>query len=199
MNQASRNQAAYPAVNRATPLPTPAQVAELWDRYGMLPNIRAHSRVVTMVALTLCGWLTGAGVRLRPDAVEAGALLHDIAKTPCLGGKCLHHLEGERILQEEGYPELAFMVRHHIVVPDGHPLDETMLVNYADKRVTHDQIVTIDQRYEYIVDRYGRGEPERLARLAQGKARINEVEQIIFSQLSGKGPRDVDALRGGLS
>ena len=188
-----------PGFPDGTPLPSTAQIMELWDEFAMLDNIRRHSKVVCGVALRLADWLAESGLVLNRRAVEAGALLHDIAKTMCLGQKCRHDLEGGRIMDELGYRPLAYLVANHVLLPPYQPLDETMLVNYADKRVTHDQIVTIDQRYEYIVDRYGRGEPERLARLAQGKARINEVEQIIFSQLSGKGPRDVDALRGGLS
>lgn len=184
----------YPAVSPQTPLPSRQQIYDLWDKYGMLDNIRDHSRVVTMVALAITDWLAEAGLALNRPAVKAGAMLHDIAKTPCLNGKCLHHLEGERILLEEGYPELAFMVLNHIVVPEGHPVDETMLVNYADKRVTHDAIVSLDERYDYIVERYGRGEPERLARLAKGRARIHQVERSIFAKIPHKTPADIGRL-----
>ena len=144
----------------STPLPRREQIPALWDEFGMLDNIRAHSRVVSAVALLVTDWLAEAGIRLNREAVHAGALLHDIAKTPCLGQKCRHDDEGGRIMQELGYPELAYLVRLHVVLPPEHPLDETMVVNYADKRVTHDQLCTLGQRYAYIAQRYGRGDPE---------------------------------------
>ena len=35
------------------------------------------------------------------------------------------------------------------------------IVYYADKRVKHDEIVDLDMRLEYILDRYGLGDPRR--------------------------------------
>jgi len=118
-----------------------------------------------------------------------GALLHDIAKTPCLGTKKLHAQEGERILLAKGYPELAYLVRQHVYLHPEHPLDETMLVNYADKRVNHDQVVDLAARFDYIEDRYGENDPERLARIARGRRWSQAVERMIFGQINhGKTP-----------
>ena len=62
-------------------------------------------------------------------------------------------------MQEMGYGELAGLVANHVLLPPDQPLDETMVVNYADKRVTHDQLVTLTERFDYITQRYGRGDP----------------------------------------
>ena len=166
----------------------------------MLDNIRDHSRVVTAVAMLLTDWLSEAGLALHREAIRAGALLHDIAKTPCLGQKCRHDLEGGRIMEELGYPELAYLVKLHVVLPEGHPLDETMVVNYADKRVTHDQLCTLGQRYAYITQRYGRGDPTLEARIAQGLERARQVEGQLFSHIDhGRTPALVaDEWRQGL-
>jgi len=158
----------------------------------MLENIREHSRVVTAVALLVTDWLAESGLRLNRPAVQAGALLHDIAKTPCLGQKCRHDLEGGRVLEELGYPELGQLVRLHVLLPPAHPLDETMVVNYADKRVTHDQLCTLGQRYAYITQRYGRGDPALEERIASGLERARQVEAEIFSHIDhGHIPADV--------
>ncbi|KIX14541.1 HD domain-containing protein [Dethiosulfatarculus sandiegensis] len=173
----------YIAISKDTPVPTPELVRSWWDEYGMLDNIRAHSFVVSQVALLVNQWLAESGLALREDAVLAGALAHDIAKTQCLNSDRLHSEEGYEILFKKGYPELGYLVRAHVYLPEGHPLDETMVVNYADKRVKHDRIVNLNDRYDYIEKRYGRGEPERIARIAKGRARAFEVEDLIFKQI----------------
>lgn len=176
----------------STPLPDRAEIDRLWNRYGMLDNIREHSRVVTAVALLVTDWLAQAGVQLNRRAVEAGALLHDIAKTPCLGTETRHDRQGETILTKLGYPELGYLVRSHVVLPEGEPLDETMVVNYADKRVNHDQLVNLEERFAYIAGRYGRGMPHLEERIAQGLQRAQEVERMLFNRINhGRTPADI--------
>lgn len=182
------------------PLPSAREIAQLWNEYGMLDNIQAHSKVVTEVALLLTDWLAEAGTVLNRQAVEAGAMLHDIAKTQCLGSPRRHDQEGEAIMLKAGYPELAYLVKNHVMLPPEQPLDETMLVNYADKRVTHDQLVDLEDRFAYIAKRYGRGMPDLEARIAKGLARAKEAEAIIFERMgNGHQPADVPKVLGAAS
>jgi hypothetical protein len=175
-----------------TPLPTPGEVRLWWDRFGMLENIRQHSEVVRRVAMKLTAWLAQAGVHLRPEAVEVGALAHDIAKTSCLGTDKMHAQEGEKIVADLGYPELAKLVLYHVTLPPGHPLDEIMVVNYADKRVTHTEVVDLGERYAYILDRYGKGDPARIARIEKGRENLFQVEKLIFSRIDhGHTPEEI--------
>lgn len=173
----------YRGFTADTPLPDMGLAMQLWDTYAMLDNIRRHSEVVCAVALLLTDWLMEAGYELNRRAVEMGALLHDLAKTQCLGSKRRHDDEGADILAELGYDSLAFLVRHHVVLPPGATLDETMIVNYADKRVNHDQVVNLNQRFAYIASRYGLEDPERLERIEEGRQRAVEVERVIFSSM----------------
>ena len=166
-----------------TPLPTLAEIANLWDAHAMLANIRRHSEVVCAVALLINEWLAEAGVTLNRQAIKAGALLHDLAKTPCLGSPRRHDLEGGDILRELGFAELAYLVQSHVILPAGQPLDETMVVYYADKRVNHDSLVNLNQRYAYIADRYGKKDPQLLERIAQGRQRALQVERLIFASM----------------
>lgn len=173
-----------PLVSQETPWPSQEQTLAMWDAHAMLENIRRHSRVVCAVALLVNDWLAEAGVLLQREVVAAGAMLHDIAKTPCLGTQRRHDLEGEDILRQAGYPELGRIVGLHVYLPEGHPLDEAMLVNYADKRVNDDAIVNLNQRYAYIADRYGRGDPQLLARIEMGRHRSIEIERLIFKTMA---------------
>ena len=173
----------YRPIRSDTPLPSPLQVRAWWDQFGMLPNIREHSEVVCRVALTLADWLLSSGVSLSRRAVEVGALAHDIAKTQCLGTERRHAQEGAEIVRLLGFPELAYIVDYHVTLPPEQPLDETALVNYADKRVTHTQVVSLDARYIYIMERYGGQDPAKRLRIQHGLRRVAQVEQDIFARL----------------
>lgn len=162
-------------------LPSNDDVRVLWDRFGMLENIREHSRVVCDVALTLARWLAEAGVVLDMRAVETGALLHDIAKTQCLGTARRHDAEGRAILLALGYPELAYLVGVHVRLPDPHPVDETLVVYYADKRVMHDEVVDLATRFAYIAQRYGEGDEELLGLIDRGRLRAEAAERELFA------------------
>lgn len=182
--------------SHATPLPPVDQIPALWDRYGMLDNIRDHSRVVCHVALTLADWLEEADVHLQRRAVEVGALLHDIAKTPCLGTSRRHDAEGEQVMRDLGYPELAYLVGVHVRLPDPHPVDESFVVYYADKRVKHDAVVDLDHRFAYIAERYGRGDETLTALIEKGRRRAMAAERQLFALLSSeRAPEQLEACR----
>ena len=65
---------------------------------------------------------------------------------------------GGRLLTDLGWPEVGDIVRQHVHLDaNGHPgpPTEVEIVNYADKRVMHDSIVSLEQRMDYILQRYG--------------------------------------------
>ncbi len=176
-------------------LPSAEQVRGWWDRYCMFDNIRAHSEVVCQVSLTLWQWLDDSGLTLNRQAVEVGALAHDLAKTDCIKNGGLHAQVGETMLLDLGYPELAYLVANHVYLPSEHPLDETAVVNYADKRVMHDCIVDLKTRFEYIEQRYGEGQPDRIARIQRGYRWALDTERLLFARIDhGRSPDDLMAL-----
>ncbi len=154
--------------------------------YHMLPNIRAHSLRVRDVALILGRQLHAVGVGLNLPLLEAGALLHDIAKTACLANGGQHAQLGAQWLAEQGYPAVAEIVREHVWLSrhpaEPWPLREVEIVNYADKRVLHDQVVSLRHRFADLRRRYGRT-PEILARLQQNEERSLVLEAKIFAHL----------------
>ncbi len=158
----------------------------------MLDNIRAHSLMVARVASLLLQELTDATDTKTPIAskelVLAGALLHDIAKTPCLQSRCDHAKHGRDICLELGYPEVAEVVREHVIITEfslerynkGLFLAKE-LVYYADKRVRHDEIVSLEERLEYILINYGNNDPERHRQIRKNFDRCRQLEVCIFS------------------
>jgi putative nucleotidyltransferase with HDIG domain len=138
-------------------LPTPEQCYALWDKNEMLPNIRAHTKQVAHVAKRVALRIQEMGVPVDVDLVETGALLHDIAKTITVTGRGKNHTKlGSDIVLQEGYgKELADVVLYHGLPKFSFQLTlEQQIVNYADKRVKHDAIVSLKNRLDDIRVRY---------------------------------------------
>jgi putative nucleotidyltransferase with HDIG domain len=155
--------------------------------HGMLPNIREHSFRVMEVARFLGEALAEAGFDLHLPLMTVGALLHDLGKTQCLG-TCNNHAElGAGILDSLGYPHVAQVVREHvyidITIMDPRPLREAEVVNYADKRVLHEAVVTLAARFADLKVRYGRT-PEARARIQATEVKARALEDKIFASLA---------------
>jgi uncharacterized protein len=167
--------------------PTVAECLELMTIHQMLPHIREHSCRVRDVALLLGEHLLAAGVDLSLPLLEAGALLHDLAKTASLTNGGEHARLGAQWLLDLGYPAVAEIVREHVWLSrdpaEPWPLREVELVNYADKRVRHDLVVTLAQRFADLRTRYGRT-PEIIHRITTNERRSTILENKIFARLS---------------
>ena len=141
--------------------PSETECHEIINRYGMLPNIIDHSVQVMRVSLAIYYDLKDR-TSVNRELIVAAALLHDIAKTRSIEQKELRHdLVGGEILRELGHDAIADIVENHVIYSDFNeksPVNEKDIVFYADKRVMHDRIVTIDTRIDDLVIRYGKTE-----------------------------------------
>jgi uncharacterized protein len=179
-------------------IPTRAECLALMAAHGMLPNIREHSCRVLEVASSLGEALAEAGFDLNLPLITVGALLHDLGKTPCLGTLTNHAELGAGILEELGYPHVAQVVREHVhldrTILDPRPLREAEVVNYADKRVLHEAVVTLEARFADLQVRYGRT-PEARARIQATEIRTRALEEKIFAPLQ-LSPLDLLRVKG---
>ncbi|MBW1637442.1 MAG: HD domain-containing protein [Deltaproteobacteria bacterium] len=160
----------------------------------MLDNIRAHSFKVGRVAELIIDGLkkaekTTSSLPAR-DFVIAGALLHDIAKTECIKTGCLHADRGDEICRDLGYPEIGEIVREHVILKEFTAklyqqglFGAKELVYYADKRVRHDEIVSLDSRLDYIIERYGNSDPKREHYIRLNFQQAQELEVYLFNFL----------------
>jgi uncharacterized protein len=167
-------------------LPSHHQCLELMDIHAMLPNIREHSFRVMEVAACLGEALVAAGFDMHLPLITTGALLHDLGKTACLGTLANHAELGAGILEELGYPHVAQVVREHVyldgAIMDPRPLREAEVVNYADKRVLHEEVVTLEVRFADLKVRYGRT-PEAIARIKATEVKTRALEEKLFAPL----------------
>ena len=85
-----------------------------------------------------------------------------------------------------GYDRVARIVSLHVRLEDEYylngKLDEAVLVHYADKRVLHDQVVDLEERFDYLLQTYGRSEDitSRIKALYQDTLKL---EKKIFLHL----------------
>ncbi|MDY6951499.1 MAG: HDIG domain-containing protein [Thermodesulfobacteriota bacterium] len=168
-------------------IPTRQECLILIEQYEVLPHIVRHSKIVTQVALLLGHKLNDGGCHLNLDLVEAGALLHDITKTASLQTKENHAHTGAELLISLGYPAVADVVRQHITLdpqalyPDS--ISEAELVNYADKRVKHEEVVGIEERFRDIKERYITKFPALEERFEEVRLETQALEERIFSRI----------------
>jgi uncharacterized protein len=168
-------------------IPTPTDCLALMSAHGMLANVREHSLLVREVALHLGTSLVEAGFALHLDLIEAGALLHDLGKTHCLGTSKNHAEWGAEAVAAAGYPEVAQVVREHVFLEangrDPRAIREAEVVNYADKRVLHTQVVTLADRFVDLLARYGKSAEAR-SRIAGLELGAQRLEAKLFAPLS---------------
>ncbi|MCB2183377.1 MAG: HD domain-containing protein [Desulfobulbaceae bacterium] len=161
----------------------------------MLDNIKAHSIIVCRVAELISQAYIQRGDPLNLDLVIASSLLHDIAKTPCLNGGCDHASVGEEICRKHEFDEVADIVAEHVLIKSNGRGDitEKEIVYYADKRVNHDKVVSLDDRLAYILERYGSSSKYRYESIMENFKKCQQMEKRIFTGLEFA-PPDVGAL-----
>lgn len=173
-------------------IPGEEECLALLEKYKTPHHIILHSKKVWEV-----GKLLGEGLRKRSHHVDLGlirasCLLHDIGKFPCiLDGTKYHDVRGEQILSDEGHEVVARVVGQHVVLktePDA-PIAEEHVLFYSDKRVVHDELVSLDERFEYLQETYGKT-PGAIERLLIMKADTMKLEKRIFLLLDFE-PQDV--------
>jgi uncharacterized protein len=186
-----------------TSIPTVDRCLSLMDEFAMLDNIRDHSIMVAQVAGTLLSGMTPETMGDAPppkDLVISGALLHDIAKTQCIKEHCDHSKLGNAICVDLGYPEIGEIVQEHVILIN-FPVERYRkgiflakeIVHYADKRVLHDQVVSLDARLEYIIERYGDNDPSRQALIRKNFRRCLDLEEFLFAHIHYR-PEDLPLL-----
>ena len=188
----------YPSLELAPDLslsvPGRGECEALWEKYAMLANIRDHSRAVADVAMSLARRAEDMGVApggTTERTAQAAAMLHDLAKTwTILHGGAHDQLGAAIVRAETGNPLLAQAVLFHVhwpweegpLAPEREPLRLALLVAYADKRVRHDRLVSLEERFDDLMDRYGDSEEHR-ASIRLNRERSLRHEAMLLERL----------------
>ena len=152
-------------------------------------HIIRHCVIVSRVGCNIAHNLALKGDKLDIDIIRVGALLHDIAKKKAMEQGEDHAEMGAQLLESMGHHRIAEIIRQHVFLKQPFErqksLSEELVVNYADKRVMHTMVVSLEVRFRDLLIRYGKN------RMAVEK--INELfeqsrlmEEMIFSRLDIK-------------
>jgi len=111
--------------------------------------IVCHSRKVAEVAKKIVGALLRSGVELNAELVQAGALLHDVAK-----GQPNHAAVGASILRRMDFDRVADVIATHTELGRFADLDERAIVYLADKLVRGVKVVALKERFAPALARF---------------------------------------------
>ena len=167
-------------------VPTKIQCYRMMCEMKMMDHIVIHSLQVCRVATFLTDHLNKHQYQLNHDQIRAAALLHDITKTRSFKTQEDHALTGGEHLSNCGYPAIGNLIRQHVKLDkysEAGTISEAEVLNYADKRVMHDEIVVLDRRMEYIVERYAET-PAHRERIKVLWQKTKEIENKLFKDLS---------------
>jgi len=167
-------------------IPSIQECYNLMDAYQMLDNIKAHSVVVAKVAHIIARNLQHSGIHVSVKTATVGGLLHDIGKTASLRTGQDHSEIGRQICLRHHLEEIAPLVAEHVRLKDydlNGNCSEKEIVFYADKRVNHDRIVSLDERLAYIIERYGQGRERIIKAIRENFSLCRQVEEKLFRNL----------------
>jgi uncharacterized protein len=163
-------------------IPSKEECYRLMYASGMLQNIVAHSLQVCRVATFFVDCLAERGMRCDRELVQAAAILHDITKTRSLKTGENHAQTGAELISSLGYSDVAYIIRHHVVLDDEALPErpaEVEIVNYADKRVLHDRVVSLRERMDDILVRYVK-HPADKEIIGKNWRKVKKIEDKLF-------------------
>ncbi len=152
----------------------------------MPEHILHHSLMVREVAMSIGHSLAEQGHQLNLDLVSVAAVLHDICKIDQINSGEDHARLGAELLNAHGYPEVGAIIGEHVKLKDFR-VNESLVIYYADKRVMHDRVVSLDRRFEDLLERYGIDEM-RTSRISKLHIKAREAEDLLIE--AGRFDRD---------
>ncbi|MFX1397564.1 MAG: HD domain-containing protein [Promethearchaeota archaeon] len=174
-------------------LPNREIALELIKKLKLPLSIRYHSLAVAKKAVKISKQIPNMDLNLK--LIEIGSLLHDIGRTRTHGFD--HGIEGGKILKSRGFPESVLRIcERHILggldkedakfvgLPVKDYLPETIeekIVCLADKYMTGKKEVSVEERFEKWMVKYGRTEI-----LLKARRRIEKIQSEIRKLMDTK-------------
>lgn len=160
-------------------------------------NIFLHTRKVNAIAVFLAKKFIEKGEKVDLYLVDMASMLHDMKKWEELQNerKEHHEITASKELKKRGYSKIASIVRKHGLddVRDVDHLDswEEIIVNYADKRVNNDEVVSVGGRMDYLKKRYGPISEQVMRKICSIEKPLEKLERKIFNKLDIS-PEDIN-------
>jgi len=150
-------------------------VEKLYKEYQTPEHVVAHCKKVAYVASQIAEEYMKKGIPVDCESLNSACLLHDLLRIIDFnaGGKYAemqkklyaaypgmdHSMAAYTLLSEMGEPIIAEIIKKHafdgIMIKENHPFTlEEKIMTYADKRVLHENIVSLKERFEDGKKRY---------------------------------------------
>lgn len=180
----------------------------LLNEFHTPQHVQDHCYQVARVARFLAGKLSQKGIPIDPEEMEVAGILHDIVRVvdfktlpPTLGNeedqkfwkkirekyRGMHHAEAAgMVLKGRGEDRLADIIKRHgyssIGIDSGPQTWEAKVLYYADKRVAHDDVVSLEERLNEGQKRYYPDTPVTQEEMSR-RQKVFALEKEIFSHL----------------
>ena len=170
------------------------QALELLKKYNLPDRVINHCRIVSNRAKEIAKRINMKGIAsVDAETEKIAGLLHDIGRANRLAENGYkesiengHERESEKILEAEGLPEIAKLIRRHGVQtllcnPSELSLEEKVII-YADLTTSGTDVCTSDERYRRSIEIYSEG-PRKdlrvLGLLKENWHKFGEIEEEI--------------------
>jgi putative nucleotidyltransferase with HDIG domain len=168
-------------------IPTQKKCIQLLQEKKVPKNIIKHSLKVRQVAMFIAKKMQEQKIPINTQLVNASALLHDIAKHT-EKKETLHHALGAKQLKK--YPQVAQIISEHgldtILKKKPFTSTESKIVYYADKRVKSDKIVTLKERFKYLLTHYGTKNPQTEKKIKKCLPKVKKLEKELQKKTGKK-------------
>ena len=161
-------------------LPTQEQCLNYFNEYKVPENIKQHCIKVQEVAVFLAKKLHDKGIVINVQMVECAALLHDLFKMAAINDITPNQYHNQTFSDEElkmrenlrerfprmfeneiayevfkeEFPKLAITIKREGDPHNNEKNWEEKIIHYADSIIFKDEIVTLDERYSYFMEKY---------------------------------------------
>jgi putative nucleotidyltransferase with HDIG domain len=160
--------------------PSREECLALLHQYHTPDHVVKHCVKVAETALKIGQALNGKDYGLDLELIQSAGLIHDIARV-----EDKHWDVGADIASELGYGQEAAIIKvhmHYSCDPKKRNITETDIICLADRMVKEDEFVGLDDRMQYILDKF-QDDPEAVERISErikdNRAFIGRIEKII--------------------
>jgi uncharacterized protein len=166
-------------------IPSERECLEMLSRNKVPENIVRHSVKVKEFAVELAQKMDANCIKVNLGLVRAGALLHDLDKFETLGTGKMHGTIAWEKLRAEGCYAVAEIARKHLIERVGGLSSwEEKLVYYADKRVIDEKVVPLQERLDFIKQKYGLKDKKLMAKIKKSEKAIRALEKEILETIN---------------
>ena len=150
-------------------VPDLAECRKILADYGTPAHVIGHCEAVAHCALVVARALNEKGYDLDLALIRAAGLLHDVARV-----EKDHQQAGAALLRSLGYPAVAAIIEVHMTYPAFSPIadfNETDLVCLGDRLCKFDEYVGLEERMNYIMDKF-RDNEEAIRTIESNKKKV---------------------------